>query len=75
MANIVSDDSCYMPRALIDEFMKFIARYCERKSCIRGSYFIALRLLFLIPYLFRIRPLILKYREYCQEKSRSNQAK
>ena len=35
MINIVSDDALYMPRALKDKFMKFIVRYCERKSCIR----------------------------------------
>ena len=46
MVYIVSDDALHMPRALIDRFMKFVVRYCQRKSCIRGSYFIALRLLF-----------------------------
>ena len=46
MVSIVSDDASYMPRALVDKFMKIIVRYCERKSCIRGSYFIALRLPF-----------------------------
>ena len=35
-----------MPRALIERFMKVIVRYRERRSYIRGSYFIALRLLF-----------------------------
>ena len=46
MVNIVSDDTSYIPRSLKDRFMKFIVRYCERKSCRRGSYFIALRFLF-----------------------------
>ena len=46
MASIVSDDASYMPRALIERFMKVIVRYFERRSCIRGGYFIALRLFF-----------------------------
>ena len=46
MVNIVSDDATYIPRALINTFMKFIVRCFERKSSRRGSYFIALRLLF-----------------------------
>ena len=46
IVSIVSDGASYMPRALIERFMKVIVRYCERRSCIRGLYFIALRLLF-----------------------------
>ena len=46
MVNIVSDVTSYMPRALIDRFMKFVVRNCERTSCKRRSYFIALGLLF-----------------------------
>ena len=46
MFSIVPDNASYMPRALIERFMKVIVRYCERRSCIRGSYLIALRLLF-----------------------------
>ena len=46
MVSIVSDDASYMPRALIERFMKVIVRYCERRSCIRRLYFITLRLLF-----------------------------
>ena len=48
MFSIVSDNAPYMPRALIERFMKVIVRYCERRSCIRGSYLIALRLLLTI---------------------------
>ena len=44
--SIVSDDASYMPWALIERYMKVIVRYCERRSCIRGSYLIALRLSF-----------------------------
>ena len=46
MVSIVSDDALYMPRALIERCMKVIVQNCERRSCIRGSYLIALRLLF-----------------------------
>ena len=46
MFSIVSDDASYMPRVLIERFMKVIVRCCERRSCIRGPYLIALRLLF-----------------------------
>ena len=46
MVNIMLDDASYMPRVLIDRFMKFIVRYYERNSCGRGLYFIALRILF-----------------------------
>ena len=37
MVSIVSDDASYMPRALIERFMK-VVRYCECRSCIRRSY-------------------------------------
>ena len=46
MVNIVSDDALYMPTVLKDRYMKVIVRYCERRSCISGLYFMALSLLF-----------------------------
>ena len=46
MVNIVSDDASYMPKALIDGFMKYVVRNCQRTSCRRRLYFIALRSLF-----------------------------
>ena len=46
MFSIVSDDASYIPRALMERFIKVKVRHCERRSCIRGSYLIVLCLLF-----------------------------
>ena len=59
MFSIVSDDASYMPRALIERFMKVIVRYCERRSCI-------IIIIIIIIYLFTVgRQIVNIHKKLC----------